>query len=125
MVGTPQPAHHGTVEGGRLKDFRTPDQLVRIYRLDQEGKSGKDIAEEVGITPGSAATSLHTLKKYLKGKDRGQAKRSPAYLHAIKVIRREGREQPSQVTTAPHSQPQTSPQSDNFTFLRHSYERFE
>src|SRR5690348_13611251 len=118
------PTHNGATEGGSMKAFRTPDQIVRIYHLDQQGRSGQKIAQEEGISPGSVATTLTQLKKYLKGKDRGQSKRSYAYRQAARVIRRDKQSEPPQVNTAPQSQAQTTKPDDSFAFLRRSYGRF-
>lgn len=63
------------------------------------------------------------MNKYLKGKDRGQSKRSSAYLEAVKVIRREKRQDPLQPITAPRNQPLTTSSGDNFSFLDNSYSR--
>jgi hypothetical protein len=74
---------------------------------------------------GSISTALHLLNKYLKGKDRNQSKHSGNYKQAAKVIRRDKRQEPSEVSTGPHSQPQTTSQGDNFTFLKRSFDKFQ
>jgi hypothetical protein len=108
-----------------MKSFRTPDQLVSIYRASQNGRPLKEIAQDEGISYGSVGTALHQLNKYLKGKDRSQGKHSTSYKQAVKVIRRDKRQEPSQATTGAQRQPQTISDGDNFTFLKTSFERFQ
>jgi len=108
-----------------MKSFRTPDQLISIYRASQIGRPLKEIAQDEGISYGSVGTALHQLNKYLKGKDRNQRKHSYNYREAAKAIRREKRQEPPQDNTEPHNQPQTTSQGDNFTFLKASFDRFQ
>jgi hypothetical protein len=119
------PTHDGATEGGRLKSFRSPDQLVSIYRASQENRPHKEIAAEHHISVGSVATALTQLDKYLKGKDRNQNKRSFNYREAAKLIRQGKRKEPLQPTTEPPRQPQTTSQGDNFAFLKNSFEKFQ
>jgi hypothetical protein len=108
-----------------MKSFRSPDQLVTIYRLSQDGHNITEIAQQEGLPYASARAALRNITKYLKGKDRNQRKHSTNYKQAVKVIRRDKRQEPSQARIAPHRQPQTTSQGDNFTFLKASFDRFQ
>jgi hypothetical protein len=108
-----------------MKSFRSPDQLITLYRLSQEGHNITEIAEQEGLPYASVRAALHNITKYLKGKDRGQSKRSSAYLKAVKLIRRDKRQEPLKASTGAHNQPQTTSPGDNFTFLKASFDKFQ
>jgi hypothetical protein len=91
----------------------------------QGGSTIKEVAQGEGVSYGSVSTALHLLNKYLKGKDRNQSKHSTNYRQAVKVIRRDKRQEPPQANTGAQRQPQTTPDGDNFTFLKASFERFQ
>jgi hypothetical protein len=108
-----------------VKSFRTPEQLVRIYSASEAGQDIHDIAAEEGLSYASTFSALNYLRKYLKGKTRTQRRHSQHYQEAARLIRQQERKQPSQGTTEPQRQPPTTPQSDNFTFLKTSFDKFQ
>jgi hypothetical protein len=96
-----------------------------MYHASEAGTDIHDIAKNEGLPYASTFSALKYLRRYLKGQTRGQRRHSQNYLEAARLIRQQERKQPPRATTAPQRPPQTTPQGDNFTFLRGSYEKFE
>ena len=106
------------------RDYRTTDQLLEIYHSFHEGISTRQIADNVGIPIAQVSLALHTLDKYLKGKDKGQRRRSDSYILAAKIIRKENRTQEPQITRIAGNEAPL-PVNQNLASLKDAFDQFQ
>jgi uncharacterized protein YdcH (DUF465 family) len=105
------------------KQYRTTEQILQVYRLDQVGTHPNKIAEELGIPKSGVVSALMHIKKYMVGKHKGQERQSQHYLDAVRIIKREARQAKDE-----HRQPsevRTEAQRGNYAALREASETFQ
>jgi hypothetical protein len=100
------------------KTYRTTEEIVRIYRLSQSGKTVSEVALELGIPYSGVSSALKHLKKYLTGKAREQDRQSRNYREVVRQLRKEKRTEARQPEHA--VQP-----TDNLAALKESFSVFQ